>query len=240
MKIFSIENIRLILIIGFVAFVFSFTARRNEKRKINKSEVIFVEEKAPFLKERTVNKLLIENKKDVSTIQKDSLDLNKIENSINSNEMVKKTDVFITIDGLLKAVVVQKTPIARVFDQGGSYYIDYEGGQMPLSANYTARVPLVFGDINQKNIKELAEIFQKIYDDDFLKKNIIAIEIMPNGGIKMMNRNFNFVIDFGGVVNVDSKFRKYKAFFQKTTSDSVLLSYKKVDLRFMKQVVCTK
>jgi fructosamine-3-kinase len=54
----------------------------------------------------------------------------------------------VSVDGVLKAVVEQKTPVARVFANEGSFYIDYEGNKMPLSANYTARVPLVSGEIN--------------------------------------------------------------------------------------------
>jgi cell division protein FtsQ len=166
--------------------------------------------------------------------------LNKLEKAVNSNQMVEESEVFVTVDGVLKAVVKQKTPIARVFDGRRSFYIDYKGNTMPLSANFTARVPLVLGVINKKNSEALAELFRKIYDDAFLKKNIIAIQIMPNGSLKMLNRNFDFQIDFGGTINVDRKIRNYKAFFQKAIVDSSLYKYKKIDLRFTEQVVCTK
>jgi cell division protein FtsQ len=111
---------------------------------------------------------------------------------------------------------------------------------MPLSDNFTARVPLVSGVINKKNNEELDQLFRVIYDDDFLKKNIIAIQIMPNGSLKMLNRNFDYQIDFGKIINAERKFKDYKAFFQKAVLDSSLYKYKKIDLRFTKQVVCTK
>ena len=240
MKRFNWITIRLLLMLGLVIFLFSFTSNRNGNRKLTKSMVVFVGENEPFLKQETVNKLLIENKKDASAIRKDKLDLNKLEKVIDANQMVEKSDVFVTIDGVLKAVVKQKTPVARVFDGHRSFYIDYKGNTMPLSANFTARVPLVLGVINKKNSEALAELFRKIYDDAFLKKNIIAIQIMPNGSLKMLNRNFDFQIDFGGTINVDRKIRNYKAFFQKAIVDSSLYKYKKIDLRFTEQVVCTK
>lgn len=140
----------------------------------------------------------------------------------------------------MKAVVKQKTPVARVFDGKRSFYIDYKGNTMPLSAHFTARVPLVLGVIRKKNSEALAELFRKIHDDAFLKKNIIAIQIMPNGSLKMLNRNFDYQIDFGGTVNMDTKIRNYKAFFQKAVLDSTLYKYKKIDLRFTQQVICTK
>ncbi|MFB9110419.1 cell division protein FtsQ/DivIB [Flavobacterium gyeonganense] len=240
MKIFNWTNIRLVFILGLVVFLYSFAQHRNGDRKLTKSEVIFVGENKLFVKPETVNKLLIENKRDASSIRKDELDLNKIEKSIDTQEMVEKSDVFVSIDGVLKARVKQRTPIARIYDGGTSFYIDYEGNKMPLSDNFTARVPLVSGTINKKNNEDLAALFRTIYDDAFLKKNIIAIEIMPNGSLKMFNRNYNYFIDFGRTMNVDQKFRNYKAFFQKAVLDSSLYKYNKIDLRFTEQVVCTK
>ncbi len=239
-KGFNWINIRLLLIIAVVIFLYSFASNRNLKRDLKKSTVIFVGENSPFLKQETVNKLLIENKRDASSIQKVNLDLNKLENTLDAQEMIEKSDVFVSIDGVLKAVVKQKTPIARVFEGGSSFYIDYKGNRMPLSANFTARVPLVSGGVNVKNNDELAEFFRVIYDDAFLKKNIIGIEIMPNGSLILLNRNFNFQIDFGRMIKVERKFKNYKAFFQKAVLDSSLYKYKKIDLRFTEQVVCTK
>ena len=240
MKRFNWITIRLVLMFGLVIVLFSFTSNRNENRKLTKTKVVFVGENSSFLKQETVNKLLIENNADASAIRKDKLDLNKLEKAVSSNQMVEESEVFVTIDGVLKAVVKQKTPIVRVFDGKRSFYIDYKGNTMPLSANFTARVPLVLGVIRKQNSEALAELFQKIYDDEFLKKNIIAIQIMPNGSLKMLNRNFDYQIDFGGAKNVDAKFQNYKAFFQKAVVDSSLYKYKKIDLRFTQQVICTK
>ena len=240
MKVFNWNNIRLLLMFSLVVFLFSFTSKRNSKRKLTKSEVVFVGDNALFLKNETVNKLLIENNSNAKTIRKDRLDLNKLEQVLNAQEMIEKADVYVSIDGVLKAVVKQKTPIARVFNDEGSFYIDSEGNKMPLSSNFTARVPLVSGEINKKNNKDLFKLFKIIYDDAFLRKNIIGIQIMPNGSLLMLNRNYNYQIDFGGLINVEQKFQNYKAFFQKVSLDSSLYKYKKIDLRFTEQVVCTK
>lgn len=240
MKLFNWTNIRLVLMFGFVIFLFSFSSKRNNNRKLTKSAVVFVGDNAPFVRQETVNKLLIENKRDVSSIKKVDLDLNKLENTLDAQDMIEKSDVFVSIDGVLKAVVKQKTPIARIFENGTSFYVDYKGDTMPLSDNFTARVPLVSGGINKKNKEDLADLFRTIYDDAFLKKNIIGIQIMPNGSLKMLNRNFDYQIDFGRMMNVERKFKNYKAFFQKAVLDSSLYKYKKIDLRFTEQVVCTK
>ncbi len=225
---------------ALVIFLYSFTSNRNSHRKLKKSEVIFVGENNNFVKQESVNKLLIENSSDVKTIAKDELNLNKLENSINAHPMIQKSEVFVSVDGVLKAVVQQKTPVARVVDEQGSFYIDYEGNTMPLSDNYTARVPLISGENNVKNKKKLSEVLKMIYDDEFLKKNIIGIQVLSDESLLMSNRNFDYQIDFGKMLNEEQKFKNYKAFFQKAVVDSTLYKYKKINLRFTHQVVCTK
>jgi cell division protein FtsQ len=111
---------------------------------------------------------------------------------------------------------------------------------MPLSDIKTARVPLVLGDITDKNKKKLSNVLKMIYDDEFLKKNIIGIQILAGDDLMMTNRNFDYQIEFGKMINVKNKFKNYKAFFQKAVLDSTLYKYKKINLRFTQQVVCTR
>lgn len=240
MKFLKWENLRLVLMFALVAFLYSFTSMRNEHRKLAKSVVVFTDDSSPFIRQEAVNKLLIENKTDASGIQKVDLDLNQLEKSINANPMIEKSEVFVSIDGVLKAVVKQKTPIARLFNETGSFYIDYQGSIMPLSDEFTARVPIVSGEINNLHQDEFSQLLRFVYDDDFLKKNIIGIQISPSGGLKMRNRNFDYEIEFGQTVNIERKFNNYKAFYQKAVQDSSLHQYKKINLTFTQQVVCTK
>ena len=240
MSWFTWSNIRLILMFALVVFLFSFTSIRNKNRKLTKSMVIFVDNSSPYIKQETVNKLLIENKTDAQSIRKVKLDLNKLEKSINSNQMIEKSEVFVSIDGILKAEVKQKTPVARIFNEEGSFYIDYQGNIMPLSEEFTARVPIISGDINNVNKDDFSKLLRFIYNDDFLKKNIIGIQITAVGSLKMQTRNFNYEILFGKSINMERKFNNYKAFFQKAVVDSSLYHYRKINLTFTQQVVCTK
>ena len=233
-------NARLILMVVVVIFLFSFSAKRNLERKIVKSEVIFVGNDELFITHETVNKLLIEKNKDLKTINKVDLDLKKLEMSINKQKMIQKANVFVSVDGVLKAVVKQKTPVGRVFDEAGSFYIDYEGNKIPLSDNYTARVPLLSGEIAVVKKEKLSEVLRMINEDEFLKKNIIGVQVLTNGSLIMANRNYDFQIDFGRTINIEKKFKNYKAFFQKAVSDSTLKKYKRINLKFTKQVVCIK
>ena len=237
---FNWTNLRLGLMIALVIFLFSFTSIRNESRKIRGSAVFFVEDNSLFIKQESVNKLLIENKTQVSAIEKVTLDLNKLEKSIAQNPMIEKSEVYVSIDGILTAKVEQKTPIARVFDASSSYYIDYHGRKMPLSEEFTARVPVVSGITTPKSLQQIVPVLQYIFKDPFLKKNIIGVELVPVSGLRMLNRNYDYEIEFGKPMRIDSKFTCYKAYFQKAVLDNSLTKYKRINLKFTQQVVCIK
>lgn len=233
-------NVRLALMLGLVLFLYSFTSKRNDARKTKKTVVEFVNNAELFVSYETVNKLLIEKGQDLKTIGKDKVVLNKLEKMLNEHDMIQKSEVFVSIDGVLKAMVTQRTPIARVFNQEGSFYIDNKGNRMPLSEIQTARVPLVLGEINDRNEKEIYDLLWFIYNDDFLKKNITGIEILPSGSLRMTNRNYKYDIEFGKTIEVERKFDNYKAFFQKAVHDTLINKYKVINLKFTQQVVCSK
>ena len=240
MKIFNWTNIRLVLMFSLVIFLYSFTSMKNNQRKITKVEVRFLDNTMPFITSETVNKLLIEKNNNAQTITKETLVLNKLENSVNKQALVEKAEVFVSVDGVLKAVVKQKTPLGRVSAENRSFYIDYQGDDMPLSANYTARVPLISGDVKRVKKEKLAQVLRTIYEDEFLQKNIIGVQVLPNGSLILENRNYDFGIDFGRMINIERKFNNYKAFFQKAILDSTLKNYRMINLKFTQQVVCIK
>lgn len=234
------NSIRLVLMLVAVVFLYAFGLERNRKRIISAPEIEFQGESRLFITEETVNKLLIESLGSGQTISKDKLILKTLEGVLTNHPIVEEAEVFVTTDGRLKAQVKQKTPIARVFDGDSSFYVDYQGGKMPLSSNFSARVPLVSARFTDADMQELTKLFRYVYEDEFLKKNIIAIEVKDDKNIVMKNRNYGYTIEFGKPSQIERKFNNYKAFFQKASQDTLIEKYSNINLRFTKQVVCTK
>ena len=240
MKRLNWNNIRLLLMLIAVVFLYAFGLERNKKRVISEPEIEFYGESRLFITEETVIKLLIEKIGQDRTIVKDELILKALEEVLTKNQTIESAEVFVTIDGKLKAEVKQKTPVARIYDRNRSFYVDYQGTEMPVSSSFSARVPLVFGNLSDDDKAELTRLFRYIYDDEFLKKNIISIEIKDGKEIIMRNRNYEFDIVFGKPSGIERKFSNYKAFFQKASQDTLIGKYSRINLKFTKQVVCTK
>ena len=104
-----ILNIQLIAILALVVFLYSFTSKRNEHRKISKPTIEFSNSESPFVTHEMVNNLLIDNFGGTFSIQKDRVNLKNIELTLNKHSMIEKSEVFVSVDGKLKTVVKNTT-----------------------------------------------------------------------------------------------------------------------------------
>jgi cell division protein FtsQ len=240
MKRFKWQNIRLILILFVMVFLFAFALNRNNKRKIEKIKVEFQGDNKMFLTHEMVNNLLIQNLKQASTIQKEQVDLMDLESVLENHPFIEQAEVFASEDGMLITKVQQKSPIARMVNNSRNFYVDKNGNIFELSSVYSARVPLVKGIIKNEFKKGFIGALNEINKDDFLKKNIIAIEVLKDGSLKMIPREYDYEIIFGKPILIEKKFKNYKAFYQFATRDTLLDKYKSINLMFTQQVVCSK
>ena len=228
-----------LILLVLVGFLFAFSSLRNNTRHVKSVTVNFMGDDNLFITEETVNKLLIQNKEDLTTVPKEILDLNELELALKSNPMMKSAQVQLTVDGEVRVDVIQRKPIARV-STNASYYIDDEGSFMPLSSNYTARVPLVTGFIRKNDLSNVFKIANKIYNDQFLRTHVVEIRQNQDKTIVLKTRVLDFEILIGKLDRLDNKISNLKAFYQKAKKDKSLNKYSKVNLQFENQVVCTK
>ncbi|MBU3821074.1 hypothetical protein KO566_03295 [Flavobacteriaceae bacterium XHP0103] len=231
--------IKMFLLLAVVVFLFAFASNRNAARKISEPKIQFIGDDNLFITYETVSKLLIQNQGKVKNVPKEILDLNELESALNSNPMIKSAEVYVSVNGTLNAEIEQKRPIARV-STNASYYIDDEGSYMPLSSNYSARVPLVTGHVEKNNLDNVFVVASKIQNDDFLTKNVIEIRQDIDEKIYLKLRQCKFLVQLGDVKLLDKKINNLKAFYQKSLKENALNNYSKVNLQFDNQVVCTK
>lgn len=230
--------IKLFFVLVVLVFLYSFANQRHGKKTISSVNVEFLDGDNLFVTYPMVNKLLIQNADSATNIPKEKLVLNKLENTLSSNKMIQDAQVYLTVNGQLGAKVKQREPIARI--QGRvSYYIDRKGDRMPLSPVHTARVPLVTGKVDENALHEIYTLVKYINDDRFLNRNIVGVH-KTGSDYELKMRTDDFTVTLGNTENLEQKVVNFKAFYQKALKDDALKDYKKVDLRFDQQVVCTK
>lgn len=232
-----IKGLTLLLL---VVFLYGFSYQKNKIKKIKDIVIEFEEGTNFFISHEIVNKLLIQNNQSAKNQAKSVIDLHQLETNVLSHPMVEDATVYLTVDGLLKTKIKQRTPIARVVSKTKSYYIDKQAKKMPLSENYTARVLLIYGNVADENINNIYYLVTTILGDEFLKKQIISVTKMPSNEFVLKTREGNQKILLGTTDDLEIKFKNLKSFFTKTITDNTLDNYSTINLKYHKQVVCTK
>ncbi|UUV22070.1 cell division protein FtsQ/DivIB [Paenimyroides aestuarii] len=231
----------------FLAFVIAalfalvaFANNRNNARYIEQIDVKLLSSNNHFITQEMVKNAIVQTFPRDSKIINSELNLNSIENKLNKHPMIAKSEVFVDVDGKLHAQVTQKTAMARVINGTQSYYIDENGDKMPLSQQFSAHVPVVYGTLNPKNKAAFAKMLNQINEDAFLKTAITGIKINNDQSLIFTVRDYNYLIEFGHLKEIEKKFDNYKAFVHYSKNDTLIGHYKNVNLRFTEQVVCTK
>jgi len=221
-------------------FLYGFSHQKNAVKKVREIAIEFEEGNNLFMNYEMVNKLLIQNGTTVKNQAKSVIDLHLLEEKVLSHPMVEDAAIFLTVDGLLKTTIKQRTPIARVLSNKSSYYIDKQAKIMPLSVNHSARVLLVFGAIKEADINEIHFLVTTILKDEFLKKQLISIQKMPKNEFVLNTRVGGQKIYLGKIGDLNQKFMNLKSFFSKTMADETIENYSTINLKYNNQVVCTK
>jgi cell division protein FtsQ len=235
-----IVYIKSVFLLSLVVFLYGFSAQKNNRRKITDLEIEFSNGDNLFMTHEMVNKLLIQKNESVKNKAKSLINLHKFERSVAKNPLVEEAKVYMTIAGSLKTVVTQRTPIGRVNTGIEGYYIDKQGLKMPLSVNYSARVPLVSGQFTDEDIPAVFLLLKKINSEEFLTNLIVGIHKASNGDYLLMTRIYDQEIRIGAIVGLDTKLKKLLVFYQKAIKDEAIENYKTIDLKYDNQVVCTK
>ena len=233
------NHLKLVFLFLTVIALYSFADYRSSQKNVDDIVVKFMGDNDLYLTEASVNKLLIQNYGTVKNRPKEELVLNTIEEVLLSNDMVKNAQVYLTVNGELISKIVQRKPIGRV-EGVSKFYLDDMGKRMPMSQNHSARVPIITGKITGKSLEDAYVILNYINEDDFLRKNVIGIHIEEEGKYQLKFRLENFVVNLGGVDNLNEKFKNFMAFYAKAAKDKSLEKYAIVSLEFSNQVVCTK
>ncbi|MGB5555633.1 MAG: hypothetical protein WBM83_13325 [Flavobacteriaceae bacterium] len=231
--------IKMIALLFVVSGLFAFSNQRSKTKKINGIEIQFIGDQNLYITEAMVNKLLIQNYGPLTNVAKENLVLNTIEEVIETSDMVKNAQVYLTVNGELTSKIVQRRPIGRI-EGSTKFYLDDEGKRMPFSMSHSARVPIITGKITGQSLEDVYEILKYINLDDFLRKNVIGIHVEDESNYQLKFRLENFVVNLGDVDNLEEKFKNFKAFYVKANQDKTLEKFAIVSLEFNNQVVCTK
>lgn len=195
-----------------------------------------------FVDTEDILKFVKEKGLDPTGKQFKDINTNVIEEAILSNQLVKKANVFITNNGAVRVSIEERKPVLRVIsDNGENYYVDNDGNKMPLSKRFTAYLPVATGSIKEEFAKtELYKFALFLHEDKFWNAQIEQIIVLPNKDIKLIPRVGDHQIILGDLSGYEKRLDKLMAFYENGLNETGWNKYSIINLKFDKQVVCTK
>ena len=231
-------KIKLFFLLVLISGLFYSTISVNNLRDISKTDIYIHDSSNLFITKDSIKSAVIEI---ITTknIHKSSVHLKALEFELNKIELVRKSDVFIDVNGTIVIDIEQRKPIARFIDNKS--YLDEDGLVMPKSKYYSARVPVIKGYANtQDQLALIYKLSNYIKDDKFLSQSATEILIDSNSNFSIKLRDYRFKILIGQLNNLDLKIKNFKAFYINASANQILNKYSVINLQFDNQVVCVK
>ncbi|NDW10867.1 cell division protein FtsQ/DivIB [Dysgonomonas sp. 520] len=233
----------LCLLIGYFIFAAFFFGDKPQEEICNQFEIVTIDDSLRnFVELAELEKEVDEKGLNPYGKQLKDINLYAISQTISDNPMVKSAKVFITNKGGIRAEVLPRQPILRVMlDDGTSYYIDSDTQKMPLSKKIIMYLPVVTGIISEDYpVQELCDFAQYLKNNDFWNAQIEQIHILPNKDVELVPRVGNHKISFGSLEHFEDKLNRLFTFYHKGLQDIGWNRYSVINLKYDKQIVCTK
>ena len=179
----------------------------------------------------------------------DSKSLTKLEIFLKSYPYIQRANAFIDAQSVLHVSIEQIMPIARVVtNTGKGYYVDIHGKKKPLSDIYTAKVPVLTGDISEKlvtnekvqsaELKSLMKVILETKEDKYWSAQIAQLNISGNGHIQLIPRIGGHIVELGDSTGIADKLDRLDLFYDKVLKKAGWDKYKIIDVKYKNQIVC--
>lgn len=248
------SNIKLIaywiLTIVLIGIGMTFVAKKDATAVCKKVE-IYIPGSNFFIQKDELEEIMLKGYPVVGKAMQ-KIDLQTLEKRLLANPYIKKASVYADLDGILHVDIEQRDPILRVLNnQQQDFYIDSFGYKMPVSFNYTAKVLVANGNIDEtftyktdtlrtKVLKDLFKMAKFINQDSFWIAQIEQMYVQANGDIEMVPRVGTQRIIMGTADSMEVKFRNLLQFYKQKMPIVGWDQYKTINLKFAKQIVCDK
>lgn len=181
------------------------------------------------------------------------IDIERVEEVLEMQAFVGDAEAYVDADMVLTVKVQQRIPLLRIIaNNGQNYYLDLEGVRLPLSDNYTVRVPVVTGavapwsddyaDKPNSTFSQLMELGWLLRRDPFLSALIEQIAVDDNGELILAPKVGDQVIFLGhyDTKKTPERLRRLKIFYREGLPYEGWRKYRSFDLRYADQVVAKK
>ncbi|MBR1769660.1 MAG: hypothetical protein IJ748_04300 [Bacteroidales bacterium] len=179
------------------------------------------------------------------------IEVNTVKLYLEDKNFVEQASVSISITGVLKISVTQRSAIARVYNRRNeTFYIDKnmcilksENGKaadvVVVSGNITDTVKSTIDSVKNKQMFEIFTLATLINNDSILKYQIDQI-VRKDTDYILIPKIGEYDIALGGKTDWEDELIRLHYLYKKAFIKNGWEKYSHIDLRFKNQVVCTR
>lgn len=226
--------------------------------EMKKSEVIckdvkiYIPGNQYFIDKEEVDNILEVKNKALIGNRLDDINIHALENKLKANPFIEFAKVYVDMDGIIQVEISQRQPILRVvnrFDQ--DFYIDQHGLKIPLSQNFTAKVLVATGDIDELFSNRVDSLHTGIARDlyktaDFIRRDslwsaqIVQVYVNQQHEMELIPRVGNQRILLGNADSLKTRFDNLLVFYKQALPKVGEDAYKIINIKYTNQVIGVK
>lgn len=205
-----------------------------------------------FIDKQEVDQILQTSSHTLIGQKLENINIQQLENKLKANPFIEFAKVYYEMDGVLRVDVSQRQPILRVMNHYDmDFYIDQHGLKIPLSSNFTAKVLVANGYIDELFANKVDSLHTQLAKDlfrtaDFIRKDslwdaqIAQIYVNNEREIELIPRVGNQRILIGNADSLQVKLGNLLAFYKQVLPQVGWDKYSKINIKYTNQVIGIK
>jgi cell division protein FtsQ len=232
---------------GLVVLMSFIEGKKNEV--VCKDVKIYIPGNQYFIDREEVDNIIQVNSRALVGRRMASINIHELENKLRANPFIEFAKVYTDMDGVISVEISQRQPILRMmnrFDQ--DFYVDQHGLKIPLSGNFTARVLVANGYIDEAFANHVDSLhspmaMQLFKTADFIRRDslwdaqIAQLYVNKDHEIELIPRVGNNRILLGTADSLENKFHNLLVFYKKALPLVGWEAYKVINIKYANQVV---
>lgn len=240
----------LVCLSGLVVLMSFISIKKNKQKCIDLK--VMLPGNNNFIEREEVDRILFANSGALVGRYLEDINIHQLENVLKANPFIEYAKVFADMNGVIHVDIRQRKPLIRIINMANvNFYIDENGFKIPMSDNYTARVLVANGLIDEDFSGKVDTLSSQLAKDLFRTANFIRRDTLWNdqveqlfvslkGDIEIVPRVGDHKIILGTADSLETKFRNLLVFYKKAIPKVGWEAYKSINLKYANQIICEK
>lgn len=239
--------------IAGIAFVFFISASDHAQKTIECHDAIVHidhEQGNYFVDEKDIKALIAQQLPGNDFgITVGEINTQRLERFLEATPYIDQAEIYFDANGNMKVDIAQRYPLLRIINKNNqSYYLSADGEKMPIAHQFSSRVPIVSGYVedneqvegadSSKMVQDLYTLAQFLNEHPFWKAQIEQVYVEENGDWILSPKVGNHQIIFGTIDRMEAKFTKLLKFYQEGLAHVGWNQYQTINVKYKDQIVC--